>query len=160
MERHEYRKIKAPTLAFFATNYCPVSPATAKCQGFDRKKILEWIESQPEPQRKGAQEVVQAQQKYFEQEIEHFRSEIPNGRTIVITNADHVCFIDREPEVFREMRAFLAPSQWRDESPHKAAFVNANGVRLHYLDWGGKGETRSEERRVGKECRDRWTQCE
>src|SRR6185436_1661286 len=37
-ETHEYRKIKAPTLAFFATNYCPVTPASAKCPGFDRKK--------------------------------------------------------------------------------------------------------------------------
>jgi len=107
-ETHEYRKIKAPALAFFATNYCPVSPPSAKCQGFDRKKILERIESQPEPQRKDAQEVVQAQQKYFEQEIEHFRREIPNGRTIVFTNADHVCFIEREPDVLREMRKFLS----------------------------------------------------
>jgi pimeloyl-ACP methyl ester carboxylesterase len=107
-ETHEYRKIKAPTLAFFATNYCPVSPASAKCQGFDRKKILEWIESQPEPQRKDAQEVLEAQQKYYKQEIEHFRREIPNGRTIVFTNADHVCFIDREPDVLREMRKFLS----------------------------------------------------
>ena len=45
--------------------------------------------------------------KYFEQEIEHFRREIPNGRTIVFTNHDHVCFIDREPDVLREMRKFL-----------------------------------------------------
>lgn len=29
---------------------------------------------------------------------------------------------------------------WRDRSPHKESFVNANGVRLHYLDWGGRGE--------------------
>ncbi len=26
-----------------------------------------------------------------------------------------------------------------DTSPHKSDFVNANGVRLHYLDWGGGG---------------------
>jgi len=30
----------------------------------------------PEPQRKDAREYVQAQQKYYEQEIEHFRREI------------------------------------------------------------------------------------
>lgn len=29
---------------------------------------------------------------------------------------------------------------WRDKSPHRSAFTEANGVRLHYLDWGGKGE--------------------
>ena len=29
----------------------------------------------------------------------------------------------------------------RDKSPHKTEFITVNGVRLHYLDWGGKGET-------------------
>ena len=27
-----------------------------------------------------------------------------------------------------------------DTSPHKSDFVNVNGIRLHYLDWGGSGE--------------------
>ncbi len=26
-----------------------------------------------------------------------------------------------------------------DRSPHKSDFVNVNGIRLHYLDWGGDG---------------------
>ncbi len=26
-----------------------------------------------------------------------------------------------------------------DTSPHKSDFVNVNGIRLHYLDWGGSG---------------------
>lgn len=26
-----------------------------------------------------------------------------------------------------------------DTSPHKSDFVNVNGIRLHYLDWGGHG---------------------
>lgn len=30
---------------------------------------------------------------------------------------------------------------WRDASPHRSAFVNVNGLRLHYLDWSGEGET-------------------
>lgn len=30
---------------------------------------------------------------------------------------------------------------WTDTSPHKTGFVQANGVKLHYLDWGGRGET-------------------
>jgi len=31
---------------------------------------------------------------------------------------------------------------WTDPSPHTAAFVDVgNGVRLHYLDWGGSGDT-------------------
>lgn len=28
-----------------------------------------------------------------------------------------------------------------DTSPHKSDFVNVNGVKLHYLDWGGEDET-------------------
>jgi pimeloyl-ACP methyl ester carboxylesterase len=27
-----------------------------------------------------------------------------------------------------------------DKSPHKSGFVNANDIRLHYLDWGSDGE--------------------
>lgn len=27
-----------------------------------------------------------------------------------------------------------------DASPHKSDFVNINGIRLHYLDWGGEGD--------------------
>jgi pimeloyl-ACP methyl ester carboxylesterase len=29
---------------------------------------------------------------------------------------------------------------WTDPSPHRAGFATANGVKLHYLDWGGAGE--------------------
>jgi len=91
--RADYGKIKAPALAFFA-----IGP----------QKVLAWAETLPEPQRKNAQELLKAQRKYQEQEIEHFRKEIPNGRTVVFTNADHSDFIDREDGVLREMRAFLA----------------------------------------------------
>jgi pimeloyl-ACP methyl ester carboxylesterase len=28
---------------------------------------------------------------------------------------------------------------WSDPAPHKSSFVISNGVRLHYLDWGGSG---------------------
>src|SRR5436190_19078367 len=34
-----------------------------------------------------------------------------------------------------------AQSNWTDKSPHKAGFITANNVKLHYLDWGGAGET-------------------
>jgi pimeloyl-ACP methyl ester carboxylesterase len=27
-----------------------------------------------------------------------------------------------------------------DTSPHKSDFVNVNGIKLHYLDWGGEGD--------------------
>jgi pimeloyl-ACP methyl ester carboxylesterase len=29
---------------------------------------------------------------------------------------------------------------WADRSPHKIRFLQVNGIRLHYLDWGGRGE--------------------
>jgi pimeloyl-ACP methyl ester carboxylesterase len=29
---------------------------------------------------------------------------------------------------------------WADRSPHKSGFVTIDGVRHHYLDWGGRGE--------------------
>lgn len=32
------------------------------------------------------------------------------------------------------------PAGWTDKSPHSSAMVSANGIRLHYLDWGGSGE--------------------
>jgi len=32
------------------------------------------------------------------------------------------------------------PAAREDKSPHKSDFVTVNGVRLHYLDWGGSGE--------------------
>lgn len=27
-----------------------------------------------------------------------------------------------------------------DKSPHKSAFASVNGIKLHYLDWGGEGD--------------------
>ena len=29
--------------------------------------------------------------------------------------------------------------EWRDPSPHTSQFATVNGVRLHFLDWGGAG---------------------
>src|SRR5439155_10147246 len=34
-----------------------------------------------------------------------------------------------------------AQSDQSDKSPHKTEFITVNGVKLHYLDWGGAGET-------------------
>lgn len=40
------------------------------------------------------------------------------------------------------MAAQSAQSQdkWIDKSPHTSGFITVNGVKLHYLDWGGKGK--------------------
>lgn len=29
---------------------------------------------------------------------------------------------------------------WKDPAPHRSGFITANGIKLHYLDWGGNGE--------------------
>ena len=34
-----------------------------------------------------------------------------------------------------------AQSNSTDKSPHKSEFITVNSVKLHYLDWGGVGET-------------------
>ena len=37
-----------------------------------------------------------------------------------------------------------------DTSPHTSDFVNVNGIRLHYLDWGGDGPVLSVSNRTGQ----------
>lgn len=35
----------------------------------------------------------------------------------------------------------LAPGDvWSDPSPHRCGYITSGGVRLHYLDWGGRGD--------------------
>src|SRR5213592_1719977 len=34
-----------------------------------------------------------------------------------------------------------AQSDRTDKSPHKPGFLTVNNVKLHYLDWGGNGDT-------------------
>ncbi|MCG3118683.1 MAG: 2-hydroxy-6-oxononadienedioate/2-hydroxy-6-oxononatrienedioate hydrolase [bacterium] len=29
---------------------------------------------------------------------------------------------------------------WTDSAPHRSGFITVNGIRLHYLDWGGNGD--------------------
>jgi pimeloyl-ACP methyl ester carboxylesterase len=64
-----------------------------------------------DPERGNAETFLNTAKKYQEQEIEYFRKEIPNGRVVVFTNADHHCFIDKETEVVAEMRAFWSTSK-------------------------------------------------
>jgi pimeloyl-ACP methyl ester carboxylesterase len=41
--------------------------------------------------------------------------------------------------IFIVAQGVRAQENWTDKSPHKSGFVTANGIKLHYLDWGGKG---------------------
>ena len=43
--------------------------------------------------------------------IEKFRREAPNGRVVVLENASHYLFRDREPDVVREMKNFYRSVQ-------------------------------------------------
>ena len=92
----EYSRIKSPALAFFSVGY---------------KRFFDLAATLPDPERKNAETFLNAAKKYQEKEIEYFRKEIPNGRVVVFTNADHHCFIDKEAEVIDEMRAFLSPNR-------------------------------------------------
>jgi len=40
---------------------------------------------------------------------------------------------------FVTLAACHKPPTWSDAAAHKSGFVTANGIRLHYLDWGGTG---------------------
>ncbi len=44
------------------------------------------------------------------------------------------------PSTCAEPRKLEPGETWRDPSPHRCGSVTVNGVRLHYLDWGGTGE--------------------
>jgi pimeloyl-ACP methyl ester carboxylesterase len=89
----DYAKIRAPALSFAVFNY---------------NKMSDFAKTLPDPARKKAEEFLSNGSQFQEQELEHFRKEIPNGKVIVFTNTDHHCFIQREDEVVREMRKFLA----------------------------------------------------
>ena len=89
----DYAKIRSPALSFAVFNY---------------DKISDFAKTLPDPARKKAEEFLSDGRQFQQQELEHFRKEIPNGKVIVFTNTDHHCFIQREDEVVREMRKFLA----------------------------------------------------
>ena len=128
-ETHEYGKIKAPALAFFAIGY---------------QKDVDRAETLPEPQRQNVQKFLKAQRKYHEQEIEHFRKQIPSARVVVLTNADHACFIHRQDEVLREMREFLSPAGSRS---HKASFPPWVDLQIQLGNWKPPPTVKADKRR-------------
>jgi len=89
----DYAKIRSPALSFAVVGY---------------GKVSIFAETLPDQARKNTEEFLRRGKQFQEQEIEHFRKEIPNGKVIVFANTDHHCFIERENEVVREMRKFLS----------------------------------------------------
>ncbi|HMJ65919.1 MAG TPA: alpha/beta hydrolase [Candidatus Binatia bacterium] len=69
--------------------------------------MVNYFKALPEPRRKSIDEFFSSVNRVKEKETERFRKELPGARVVAFTNADHHCFIDREDDVVREMRAFL-----------------------------------------------------
>jgi len=92
--RPDHTKIKSPALMITVVNPGAYTVTQLKNLSEERRKAID-------DHLKEARQVK-------EREIEIFRKAIPNGRVVMLTNADHHCFIDREDKVLREMRTFLA----------------------------------------------------
>ena len=91
--RPDHTKIKAPALMITVINPGAYSVKQFKNLSEERRKAVDDF-------------LIEAHQ-MKEKEIGLFRKAIPNGQVVMLTDADHHCFIDREDEVLREMRAFL-----------------------------------------------------
>ena len=87
------QKIRVPALSFAVVEF--------------NSKLLDFVKTLPDPARKRVETFLSSCREYMQQETEHFREGIPNGRVIVFSNTDHHCFIQREDEVVREMRRFF-----------------------------------------------------
>src|SRR5262249_239748 len=92
--RPDHTKIKAPALMITVIN--PGAYAVKQLKNLSDER------------RKATDDHLKEARQLKEKEIELFLKAIPNGRVVMLTNADHHCFIDREDDVVREMRAFLA----------------------------------------------------
>ena len=90
----DYRRIKSPALSIAAIGLS--------------SRMSTILNALPEPARTKAEDFVRTFTQFQRQEIERFRKQIPTGKVIELLNTDHHCFIQRENEVVREMRNFLA----------------------------------------------------
>ncbi|HYV26319.1 MAG TPA: alpha/beta hydrolase [Candidatus Eisenbacteria bacterium] len=88
----DFKKVQSPVLAFHVV-------------GFSSNRLNFFETLEPDPKARQALQATVLQIKA--REIERFRKELPAARVVYFTNADHACFIDREADVVREMRAFL-----------------------------------------------------
>jgi pimeloyl-ACP methyl ester carboxylesterase len=91
--QQDYTKIKAPVLNITVIGF----PTT----------MIQHCNALPQPSRNAVKDFQEFVSKSKEKEIERFRKELPGAKVIVLTNADHHCFIDRQDEVVREIRSFL-----------------------------------------------------
>lgn len=92
--RPDYTKIRSPALNIAVVGFS--------------SRVSDFFKTLPDSTRAKAEDSLSRVAQFQQQQIDRFRKEIPNGRVIVFTNTDHHCFIEREDEVLREMREFLA----------------------------------------------------
>jgi pimeloyl-ACP methyl ester carboxylesterase len=92
----EYSKVKAPTLSFFTmlTMESAFPWITADTDASVRKQAKDLLELDMIPRQRP--------------QIAKFRADVPHARVIEMPNTRHDCFIQRQEDVVREMRAFLA----------------------------------------------------
>jgi hypothetical protein len=91
--RPDHAQIKSPVLMVTVIN--PYGGIAHRFQAF------------PEEKRTAINDFLHEARQMKEKELDLFHKAIPRGQTLVLTNADHHCFIDREEEVFRKMKTFL-----------------------------------------------------
>jgi pimeloyl-ACP methyl ester carboxylesterase len=89
----DYKKIKSPVLAIVVVGV-PTN-------------MIERFRTLPKPRRKVIDEFLSERNVVKERETKRFREELPSARMVMLTNANHACFIDRDEDVLREMREFL-----------------------------------------------------
>jgi len=90
----DFKKIKSPVLSITVIGF--------------PSNMVNYFKTLPEPRRKVMDEFLTRVRGIKEKEMERFRKELPSARVVVLTNADHHCFIERESEVVREMRESLS----------------------------------------------------
>jgi len=89
----DYKAIISPVLAIVVVGY--------------PSNMVNRLKNLPEPRRKVMDEFLAERSAVKKKETERFRKELPSAQVVMLTNAEHACFIDREDDVLREMRAFL-----------------------------------------------------
>ena len=89
----DYRRIQAPALNLAAVGH-----------SWKMSNVLQQL---PTGRRHEIEAYLRRVDELKHAEIERFRKQIPNGTTIVLTNTDHHCFIQRQDEVLHHIQKFL-----------------------------------------------------
>ena len=89
----DYKAIRSPVLAIVVVGY--------------PSNMLNRLKNLPLQRRQVVDEFLAERDAVKKNETDRFRKELPSAQVVMLTNAEHACFIDREGDVLREMRAFL-----------------------------------------------------